>query len=347
MKGKVISGLFLLAVISTGAGAQWVRSLPINSPVISLAVNGTTLIAGTNGRDTVVFIDTSLAHYAPTIYLTTDNGTSWTAPDTAVKWGGAARCFAFNGSTVYLGVFEGLTNNPSLMISTVIYSSNASTNFTHWDPVPAPTPDFYFWVFSMTFFGSNLYIGGSDAPSAFYRSANSGANWSAGGAISEVTALLALSDTNLFAGTAGAGMFRSTNKGTSWTAIDSGIVTGTNGMWVNCLASSGTSLFAGTPAGVFRSSNRGTLWNKVNTGLTDTNVTALAVSGSTIFAGTSIQTVDSAYQYNGWYFGIDAGGGVFRSADNGATWTAANTGFPTLQTNLRGVWKRLAVRLFE
>jgi hypothetical protein len=176
--------------------------------------------------------------------------------------------------------------------------------------------------------GSNLYIGGSGG---FYRSMNSGGSWTAGGAINEVTALCALSDTNLFAGTGGIGMFRSNNNGTSWTAIDSGL-TGTYGMWINCLSSSGTSLFAGTPIGVFRSSNSGTSWTKMNTGLTDTNVTALAVSGSTIFAGTSTYTVDSVYQFNGHYYGVFVGGGVSRSTDNGATWTAVNTGFPALQT---------------
>ena len=343
-KRKIVVGLFLFALFSAGAEAQWTQSLPINSPVISLAVNGTTLIAGTNGRDTVIFIDTSLARYAPTIYLTTDNGTSWAAPDTAVKWGGAARCFAVNGPTVYAGIFGGFTNNPGLIIPTVIYSSGASTNFARWEPAPAPTPDFYFWVFSMAFFGSDLYIGGSDAPSAFYRSTNSGAGWTAGGSISEVTALLALSDTNLFGGSAGEGMFRSNNTGTSWMTIDSGLVAGTYARWINCLASSDTSLFMGTPAGIFRSSNNGTSWTKVNTGLTDTNVTALAVSGSTIFAGTSTQTIDSVYEYNGWYFGVDVGGGIFRSTDNGATWAAVNAGFPAIQTQLRGALTDMDVR---
>jgi hypothetical protein len=126
--------------------------------------------------------------------------------------------------------------------------------------------------------------------------------------------------------------------------IDSGLVAGTYARWINCLASSDTSLFMGTPAGIFRSSNNGTSWTKVNTGLTDTNVTALAVSGSTIFAGTSTQTIDSVYEYNGWYFGAIAGGGIFRSTDNGATWAAVNAGFPAIQTQLRGALTDMDVR---
>ena len=65
---------------------------------------------------------------------------------------------------------------------------------------------------------------------------------------------LAVSETNIFAGT-GTGVFLSTNSGTSWTAIDSGL---TN-IYVLSLAVSGTNLFAGTyGGGVFRSTNNGT-----------------------------------------------------------------------------------------
>jgi len=56
----------------------------------------------------------------------------------------------------------------------------------------------------------------------------------------------AVSDTNLFAGTQGWGVFLSTNNGTTWTVVDSGL---TN--WaVYSLAVSGTNLFAGTRGGV-------------------------------------------------------------------------------------------------
>jgi photosystem II stability/assembly factor-like uncharacterized protein len=92
---------------------------------------------------------------------------------------------------------------------------------------------------------------------------------------------LAVSGTNLFAGTGG-GVFLSTNNGTSWAAVNNG-VTNTN---VSALAVSGTNLFAGTEGGVFRSTNNGTSWTAVNNGVTNTNVSALAVSGTNLFAGT-------------------------------------------------------------
>ena len=84
----------------------------------------------------------------------------------------------------------------------------------------------------------------------------------------------------------------------------------TNGPYggrVECLAASGTNLFAGTYVGVFLSTNNGTSWTEVNSGLTNTNVRSLAVSGTNLFAGTH-------------------GGGVFLSTNNGASWTAVNNG---------------------
>ena len=93
---------------------------------------------------------------------------------------------------------------------------------------------------------------------------------------------LAVSGTNLFAGTLRGGVFLSTNNGTSWTEVNTGLTYTA----VYSLAVSGTNLFAGTWGGVFLSTNNGASWTEVNTGLTNTNVLSLAVSGTNLFAGT-------------------------------------------------------------
>ena len=138
-----------------------------------------------------------------------------------------------------------------------------------------------------------------------FRSTNNGTSWTAvnTGLPTTVVSALAISDTNLFAGTYGSGVFRSTNNGTSWNAVNTGL-TNTN---VRVLAISGTNLFAGTDGGVFLSTNNGTSWTAASTGLTNTVVWSLAVSGTNLFAGT-------------W------GGGVFLSTNGGTSWTAASTG---------------------
>jgi hypothetical protein len=95
---------------------------------------------------------------------------------------------------------------------------------------------------------------------------------------------LAVSGTNLFAGTYGGGVFHSTDNGTSWTAASAGLTNGD----VRALAISETDLFAGTyGGGVFHSTDNGTSWTVASAGLANTNVQALGVSGTHLFAGTS------------------------------------------------------------
>ena len=153
----------------------------------------------------------------------------------------------------------------------------------------------------------------------------------------------ALSGNNLFAGTFGDGIFISTNNGSSWSAVNTGLtnlniqtlaVNGANlfagtrdgGVFLSadngthwtprnnglttinvwCLTASGTNLFAATDAGVFLSSNNGTSWSAVNTGLTNFNVQTVIVNGANLFAG--------------------AIGGVFLSTNNGTSWTSVSGG---------------------
>jgi hypothetical protein len=96
----------------------------------------------------------------------------------------------------------------------------------------------------------------------------------------------------------GGGVLLSTNNGTSWAKVDSGL-----GSYVPALAVSGTSLFAGTceylkagpPIGVLLSTNNFAGWAAVNEGLplrypgysTDyLDIRCLAIAGQNLFAGT-------------------------------------------------------------
>ncbi|MCX6159697.1 MAG: T9SS type A sorting domain-containing protein [Ignavibacteriae bacterium] len=113
---------------------------------------------------------------------------------------------------------------------------------------------------------------------------------------------LAVSGTNIFAGTNASGVFLSTNYGTDWIAVNNGL---TN-LNVNAIAISGTNLFAGTDGGVFLSTNNGNTWIAVNNGLTNLYVNGLTVSGINLFAATD--------------------GGAFLSTNNGTNWTSINNG---------------------
>jgi photosystem II stability/assembly factor-like uncharacterized protein len=92
----------------------------------------------------------------------------------------------------------------------------------------------------------------------------------------------------LYAVTPDSGVFKSTNGGGSWTAVNSGLTS----QIFNALAidpSAPATLYAGTTSGVFKSVDGGGSWAAMNAGLTRSNVYVLAIEPSaptTIYAGT-------------------------------------------------------------
>ena len=164
---------------------------------------------------------------------------------------------------------------------------------------------------------------------------------------------------NLFAGDGegGNGVFLSTDNGTSWTAVDSGMgYTWVNSLAVSAAGNGGANIFAGTQnGGVFLSTNNGKSWTLPSTRLSNEVVYALGVEGTNLFAGTGEGVFLSTDKGTSWtaaglsnaivsalaFFPNGAGGtnifagtiytslsngGIFLSTDNGTTWTAVNTG---------------------
>ena len=185
----------------------------------------------------------------------------------------------------------------------------------------------------------------------YHLSTNNGKSWKSTNVNNTSIYCLAVSDTNIFAGGDGGGVYLSTKGDSIWHAVKiastvdvvralavsgSMLFAGTDGAgvflstnngtsWSNvtggftgddatvqALAVSGTKLFAGTANGVFVSTNDGTSWSSMSSGLTDDDVVALGVAGTKLFAGTTSK-------------------GVFVSTNDGASWTQASTGL----TNLR------------
>jgi photosystem II stability/assembly factor-like uncharacterized protein len=115
-----------------------------------------------------------------------------------------------------------------------------------------------------------------------------------------------LTPTTLYAGTRHSGVFKSTNGGGDWSAVNTGLTS----ISVSALAIdpvTPATLYAGTGDGVFKSTNGGENWIAVNTGLT--NISALAIDPAmptVLYAGTL--------------------GGVFKSTNGGENWVAVNTG---------------------
>ncbi len=138
------------------------------------------------------------------------------------------------------------------------------------------------------------------------------AQWVQSGADSSYVVSFAAGGTNILAGTYDRGIFLSTDNGTSWTQVDSGLTLSLN--IFKSIVISGTNIFAGSALGVYRSTNNGSSWSAVNTGLPAPSVQALTVSGTNLFAGTAVFGGGTAY------------GGVYLSTNNGTSWTHANSG---------------------
>jgi photosystem II stability/assembly factor-like uncharacterized protein len=170
---------------------------------------------------------------------------------------------------------------------------------------------------------------------------------------------LAVRGTDLLAGSSGvlpgtAGIFLSTNRGSSWTRLNLEL---DETLLVCCFAFIGSNLFAGTRSsmgfgsGIFLSTNSGTNWTAINTGLTDTSVFCLAPCGTSLFAGTyegvflstndgtSWSAVDTGLPDSAGYIAALAGsgtnifagtqyGGIFLTTNNGMSWSAVNEGLP-------------------
>jgi photosystem II stability/assembly factor-like uncharacterized protein len=138
-----------------------------------------------------------------------------------------------------------------------------------------------------------------------FRSSDSGMTWALvnTGLTKLNIACVAVNGPNLYGATAGT-TFVSTDNGTGWKEGGPGLPFS---YYVRFLAFVGTDVFAGVDVGgVYRSTDYGSSWAAANAGLADTNVSALAAFGSTLFVGTQ--------------------GGLYRSTDNGMKWTPSNAG---------------------
>jgi tetratricopeptide (TPR) repeat protein len=119
---------------------------------------------------------------------------------------------------------------------------------------------------------------------------------------------LAVSGTNIIAGTWNYSILISRDGGRSWGAPTTGLP---KNKYVSCLAVKGTDIFAGFwDQSVFLSKDGGATWVPANAGLPqDRQTTCLAVIGQDILVGTYSR-------------------GIFRSSDDGTTWAEAGTGLP-------------------
>lgn len=135
---------------------------------------------------------------------------------------------------------------------------------------------------------------------ALFRTTNGGGSWTAAssglsdGKVREL-AVNPKSPAQLFVAT-DQGLYRSADAGASWARVGAGSGLEDDDVEAVAIDPVGGAVFAGTFHGVFRSADGGESWSAMNDGLANTDVRALAVSGSParLWAGTAGGSVFSA-----------------------------------------------------
>ena len=246
---------------SSDCGASWIEanaglaSPPVSSLVhiYDFAVSGTNIFAAA----------------IPTgVFLSTDNGQSWKPVNSGLGEDSmGVSTLAVSGTYVFAGTLDGMFR-----------STNNGTNWEAAHAALGSTP-----IITLLVFGTSLFAGVNEGVIC---STDNGKSWKSAGLNRNGVMALAVSGTDLYAGTANGAVYRSIDSGASWALASDGLSTPS----INCVGSiavSGNMIFVGTDyGGVFCSTDRGASWTAFNTGLTGTIVYDLAVLDSNLFAGT-------------------------------------------------------------
>jgi photosystem II stability/assembly factor-like uncharacterized protein len=283
---------------STDAGANWQR--PANTGVsfpifVTLAVDPAapaTLYSGT-------------AHGG--LYKSTNCGESWTE----IMLGSftpSVREILFdptNASTIYLGMSAGLYKSADGGATWTLFKTgltNTNLNTLALDPL-AP---------------SNLYAGTFGG--GLFKSTDGGITWAAanngitGSNAGYVTAI-AVDPSNsaiVYAGTGyslhGGMIFKSTNGGATWSAVNSGVPNYQISQLIVSAAAPSTVYAATTGGGIVKTTNGGESWSPADRGLWNLRVNALTAAdaaATTLYAGTNLS---DASDYDGFIFKLNAAG---------------------------------------
>lgn len=275
---------------------QWEKTMEYYDIVRGFTVcpdiGGTNIFAGTNMNG---------------VFKSTDNGTTWTNSglvDTSIgclesRSDGEYIFAGTNGSGVCRSMNRGLTwSAPNIGLSNLKVGS-----------------------ISLISNGAQALYLFAGTEEGLFISYDFGINWSyidfvGNHAVIDITST---SDgTNIFIAVWAAGIYRSTDHGTTWTDISNNLGTHMFSSLAVYNDEGTTNLFVGAPPyGVFRTTNYGTNWVLVNNGLTN-----LYVNDLTFYPETS-----------GNLFAGTAGSGVFMSTDNGTNWSPVNDGLGSMSVN--------------
>jgi photosystem II stability/assembly factor-like uncharacterized protein len=305
---------------TTDNGETWMNVQPLEGAIIfSYYCMGDTIFAGGQTK----------------IYRSTDNGNNFTT-------------ISLDPGFSIVNIYAFASINSTLYAATSYDGVFKSTDFgSNWIPSNegmGPKD-----VRALTITNSSTLIAGTHYV-GMYRSTDQGAFWnkSMNGFPAGISILSLLeSESSIYAGTRD-GVFRTDDNGNNWIKL-----TGTNDTINYCtvwsLCEKNGDIYASTflqfNTTIYKTTNKGATWKRSGVGL-PTNLTfikGLATSGNNVVAGTdggiyySPDDGTNWYQANGpnqfiesmassgnyVYAAVPSGAGVYRSVDNGVTWTVS------------------------
>ncbi|HET9136568.1 MAG TPA: T9SS type A sorting domain-containing protein, partial [Candidatus Kapabacteria bacterium] len=286
---------------SNDGGINW---KVINWPqyIISLGASGDSVFAGTYNH----------------IYLSTDNGASWS--DSAIgAFKNEVLAICCDKNNLYVGTFgSGIfthkgnewraVNNDLIsaygtsliekdntifagIYGGVFQSVDAGNSWISMDSGLTNTR-----VMALIEAENRLYAGTMGSGAIF--SSDDGMHWAATPIELQymtITSFVAIGE-HVFVGTESNGVYRTTDKGESWSPVNTDLNINTR---INGFAASNNDLYTCTSSGIFQSTNEGTTWNKLGGGVTGIN--CLGTYAGIVFAGTM--------------------NGMFSTSDRGNSWT--------------------------
>lgn len=264
------SGIFK----SSDSGINWVEVY--SGQVNSITFIDTIIIAGSENNGVI---------------CSNDNGSSWTSANNGIDNFSIRLVYEVDG--VLLASAAGASG------SGMFRSIDSANSWIRLDPYP------YAWhAEGVAQSNGNLFAFDFANYAKVYKSTDLGLTWYLpAGATNPADIIMDIYsvDNDIYVGIYRFGLYRSTNEGVTWAAINNGIknkdILSVNGI--------DSILISSSFGGINFSYNKGESWNYLSQGLNNSSITSLLSLDNYLFAGTY-------------------GSGIFRSNDNGNNWTKLN-----------------------
>ncbi len=310
----------LFGLFAAPLHGQWKQcNGPYGGDVTSFAVSGANIFAGTARGG---------------VYRSENNGATWSATSTEVDgrelMSRSLLCLLIKGTKIFAGT-----------TSDLYVSENNGGN---WSKV---TDLRHGPVYSIAAIQDTILLMGT-ANDGIHRSTDAGVTWSK--ILNDFDDLsvyaLVVRDSIILAGTSNGKVYRSEDNGNNWNKIYDSV----NSNKVRSLLLVGETIIVGTDIGIVRSADFGKTWANSTISVGYTGVSSFARQGGVLLAGTTKGVLISTDNGANWvetslknkdimklfskdsivYASIYPSAGIYRTVDNGKTWTEANTGIRSL-----------------